>query len=287
MFFVAIGLGSNLYSVYQPYIIVQNGFTNTQAAWIVTTRSLFIVLGMFTAGWLCARLGIRSTVTAAMLLMALSRFQFGAARTLPAYLAAAAVTGLAYSWGGMIPLSLLINRWFQDAFWAEAAFVAAASAAVHLLVRDDPARLGLEPYRKTGDREPDRTPVLHPAPAGMTPLYWGLFLAAVFLIGAPTGIGISNIGVLFVTEGFDAATVALLVSCVGLAMIPGKMIYGELADRLGCRCCPTRCSVCPAAAASRRPSPPFSPLDWGSPSAMSPSPCGARTFWGTAALPKG
>ena len=270
MFFVAIGLGSNLYSVYQPYIIVQNGFTNTQAAWIVTTRSLFIVLGMFTAGWLCARLGIRSTVTAAMLLMALSRFQFGAARTLPAYLAAAAVTGLAYSWGGMIPLSLLINRWFQDrntfalglasassglatillpapltwliqswglreAFWAESAFVAAASAAVNLLVRDDPARLGLEPYRKTEDREPDRTPVLHPAPAGMTPLYWGLFLAAVFLIGAPTGIGISNIGVLFVTEGFDAATVALLVSCVGLALIPGKMIYGELADRLGGR----------------------------------------------------
>ena len=45
MFFVAIGLGSNLYSVYQPYIIVQNGFTNTQAAWIVTTRSLFIEIG--------------------------------------------------------------------------------------------------------------------------------------------------------------------------------------------------------------------------------------------------
>ena len=268
MFFVAIGLGSNLYSVYQPYIILQNGFTNTQAAWIVTTRSLFIVLGMFTAGWLCARLGIRNTVTAAMLLMALSRFQFGAARTLPAYLAAAAVTGLAYSWGGMIPLSLLINRWFQDrntfalglasassglatillpapltwliqswglrqAFWAEAAFVAAASAAVHLLVRDDPARLGLEPYRQ-GGRTAERVP-LRPAPGGMTPLYWGLFLAAVFLIGAPTGIGISNIGVLFVTEGFDAATVALLVSCVGLAMIPGKMIYGELADRLGGR----------------------------------------------------
>ena len=171
MFFVAIGRGRNLYSVYQPNIIHQKAINKTQAAWIVTTRSLFIVLGMFTAGWLCARLGIRNTVTAAMLLMALSRFQFGAARTLPAYLAAAAVTGLAYSWGGMIPLSLLINRWFQDrntfalglasassglatillpapitwliqswglreAFWAESAFVLVLARVVHLLVRE-------------------------------------------------------------------------------------------------------------------------------------------------------
>lgn len=268
MLFSSMGLGSNLYSVYQPYLVAQNGFTNTQAGWIVTARSLFIVLGMLTAGWLCARLGIRRTVTAAMLLLALSRFQFGAARSLPAYLAAAAVTGLAYGWGGMIPLSLLINNWFQDrnafalglasagsglatillpspltwliqswglrvAFWVESAFVLVLGRAVYLLVRDDPAQLGLEPYRQGRDPGPDRTPAVRPAPAGMTPLYWGLFLTAIFLVGAPTGIGISNVGILYTTEGFDPGTVAALVSCVGLAMIPGKMLHGELADRLG------------------------------------------------------
>lgn len=268
MLFSSMGLGSNLYSVYQPYLVAQNSFTNTQAGWIVTARSLFIVLGMLTAGWLCARLGIRNTVTAAMLLLALSRFQFGAARSLPAYLAAAAVTGLAYGWGGMIPLSLLIANWFQDrgafalglasagsglatillpspltwliqswglreAFWVESAFVLVLGRAVYLLVRDDPAQLGLEPYRQGGNPGPDRAPAARPAPVGMTPLYWGLFLTAIFLIGAPTGIGISNVGILYTTEGFGAGTVAALVSCVGLAMIVGKMLYGELADRLG------------------------------------------------------
>lgn len=269
MLFASMGLATNLYSVYQPYIIAQNGFSNAQAGWIVTTRSLFIVLGMFTAGWLCARLGVRNTVTAAMVLLALSRLLFGAAESLPVYLAAGALTGLAYSWAGMIPLSLLIDRWFRDrtafalglasagsglatillpapftrliqswglreAFWAEGACVLVLARVVYLLVRDNPARLGLEPYTQGTASEQGSSPV-HPAPEGMTPLYWGLFLAGVFLIGAPTAIGISNIGVLYTTEGFDPGTVAALLSLVGLALMVGKMLYGELADRLGGR----------------------------------------------------
>ena len=270
MLFSVMGLGSNVYSVYQPYIIAQNGFTNTQAAWIITTRSLFIVLGMLTAGGVCLRLGIRRACTGAMLLLALSRFLFGAAASLPAYLAAAAITGLAYSWGGMIPLSLLINSWFRDrnafalglasagsglatilipapltwilqnqglrqAFWTEAALVLVLTLLVLLLVRDTPAQLGLRPYCQATDQTAPPEPAVHPAPGGMSPLYWGLFLTAVFLTGAPTGIGISNVGVLYRTEGFDPGTVAALVSCVGLALMAGKMLYGELADRLGGR----------------------------------------------------
>lgn len=270
MLFVSMGLGSNLYSVYQPYIIARNGLTNTQASWIITTRSLFIVLGMFTAERLCARLGIRRAAVGAMLLMALSRFLFGAAVSLPAYLGAAALTGLAYCWAGMIPLSLLINNWFQDrnafalglasagsglatillpgpvtwliqtwgltaAFWCEGAFVVLLALALLFLIRDRPAQLGLEPYRQEMSRPMPSAGLRRPAPGGMTPLYWGLFLAAVFLTGAPTAIGVNNIGVLYTTEGFDAATVAALVSCVGLALMLGKILYGELADRLGGR----------------------------------------------------
>ena len=266
MLFCSIGLGSNLYSVYQPYIITQNGFTNTQAAWIVTTRSLFIVLGMFTAGQVCARLGIRNATTAALVLLALSRFWFGAAHSLPACCGAAALTGIAYGWAGMIPASLLINRWFQDrnafalglatagsglativfpgpvtwliqnwsltaAFWCEGAFVLLLALLLFLLVRDDPARMGLTPYRQEGGQTAGASS--RPAPEGMTPVYWGMYLLAVFLIGAPTAIGIGNVGVLYRTEGFDPAVVAALVSVMGVALIAGKLVYGELADRLG------------------------------------------------------
>lgn len=268
MLFAVMGLGSNVYSVYQPYIIAQNGFTNTQASWIITTRSLFIVLGMLTAGGLCSRFGVRRTAVGAMLLLAVSRFLFGAAHSLPAYLGAAAITGAAYSWAGMIPLSLLINNWFQDrnafalgiasagsglatillpgpitwliqrwslaaAFRCEGALVLLLTLLVLALVRDTPAQLGLRPYTQSARTE--EAPAVHPAPEGMTPLYWGMFLVAVFLTGAPTAIGISNVGVLYRTEGYDPATAAALVSSVGLALIVGKILYGELADRLGGR----------------------------------------------------
>ena len=270
MLFAVMGLGTNVYSVYQPFIIAQNGFSNTQASWIITVRSLFIIVGMLTAGSICGRFGVRRTAVGALILLALSRFLFGAARSLPAYFGAAAITGLAYCWGGMIPLSLLINSWFRDrnafalgmasagsglatilfpgpitwlvqnhsltaAFWCEAGFVLLLALLVLLLVRDTPAQLGLHPYTHSAGPEEASAPVSHPAPAGMNRLGWAMFLGAVFLTGAPTSIGISNVGVLYRTEGYDPGTVAALVSCVGLALIAGKMLYGELADRLGGR----------------------------------------------------
>lgn len=279
MLFASMGLGSNVYSVYQPYIVAQNGFTNTQAAWIVTVRSLFIVAGMFTAGGLCARFGLRRTAVWSMLLLALSRFLFGTASTLPACLAAAAITGLAYSWAGMIPLSLLIHNWFQDrsafalglasagsglatillpapltwliqswglreSFWMEAILVLALARAVDTLVRDDPAELGLAPYRQSTPEGPSVSPV-RSAPGGMDPPYRALYLLGVFLTGAPTGIGISNIGMLYRTEGFDPGTTAALVSCVGLSLMAGKLLYGWLADRFGG--CPATCIMYTAA----------------------------------------
>lgn len=37
--FAVMGMGINVFSVYQPYIIQLNGFSNAQGSWITTTRS--------------------------------------------------------------------------------------------------------------------------------------------------------------------------------------------------------------------------------------------------------
>ena len=103
----------------------------------------------------------------------------------------------------------------------------------------------------------------------MTAFYGGMFLVALCLTGAPAGIGISNVGVLYRTEGYTPGTAAALVSCVGLALIAGKILYGELADRLGGKLSsmrwlwrPTYCCVSPPTAANCAPLPPQFPLDW-------------------------
>ena len=268
MLFTVMGLGSNVYSVFQPYVIDYNHFTNAQGAWIITIRSLFIVVGMMTANGLCARIGLRRTAVFSLGLVALSCLLFGAATAFPVYCLAGALAGLGYSLGGMIPLSLLIKNWFQDrqgfalglasagsglstivapapltwiirrwglsaAFWAEGAFVVLLALLVFLLVRDRPEDVGLTPYRLAGQSAPVQPE--QPAPAGMTRRRWGTVLFAVFLVGAPTALGVSNTGVLYSTEGYRPETVAALISCSGLCMIVGKLAYGELADRLGGR----------------------------------------------------
>lgn len=103
--FAVMGMGINVFSVYQPYIIQLNGFSNAQGSWITTTRSLFTLAAMLTVNQLCARIGLRLVMTLGVVLLALSCFCFGLADSFPLYCAAGALTGLAYGYGGMVPLS--------------------------------------------------------------------------------------------------------------------------------------------------------------------------------------
>ena len=76
------------------WIIQVHGFSNAQAPWITTVRSLFALLAMLSVDTLCRRLGLRYTMTVGMTCFALSYALFGAARTFPAYCVAAALSGL-------------------------------------------------------------------------------------------------------------------------------------------------------------------------------------------------
>ena len=112
--FTVMGLGVNVFTIYQPWIIQVHGFSNAQGSWITTTRSLFTLAAMLTVNQLCARIGLRLVMTLGVVLLALSCFCFGLADSFPLYCAAGALTGLAYGYGGMVPLSLAVGHWFRD-----------------------------------------------------------------------------------------------------------------------------------------------------------------------------
>lgn len=263
--FAIIGLGINIFSVYQPYIILQNQFSNVQGSLITTIRSLFTLLAMLTVNQLCARFGLRKVMTGGMVLMALSCLTFGLADSFARYCLAAALTGLAYGYGGMVPLSLAVGRWFRDrrsfalglasagsgvstifapaiitriierrgmgaAFLLEGAFILALGGLVWLLVRDEPEALGLEPYHLGGAEAPC---LPHPAPAGMTRSLRAELLLAAFLIGGPGGPGFSHLTVLYTTSGYDSMAVAALMSGLGLTLCLGKIVCGQVYDALG------------------------------------------------------
>ena len=60
MLFVTCGLAFNVFSAAQPYVLAQNGFTNTQTSLITTIRSAAYLLGTFAIGRYYRRLGYRT-----------------------------------------------------------------------------------------------------------------------------------------------------------------------------------------------------------------------------------
>ena len=113
MLFVTCGLAFNVFSAAQPYILTQNGFTNTQTSLITTVRSAAYLLGTFAIGRYYRRLGYRAGCALAAVLACVSFLLFAAAKSLAAYYFAGAVAGVSYALGSMVPASILMCRWFR------------------------------------------------------------------------------------------------------------------------------------------------------------------------------
>ena len=113
MLFVTCGLAFNVFSAAQPYVLAQNGFTNTQTSLITTIRSAAYLLGTFAIGRYYRRLGYRTGCALAAMLACVSFLLFAAAKSLAAYYFAGAVAGVSYALGSMVPASILMRRWFR------------------------------------------------------------------------------------------------------------------------------------------------------------------------------
>ena len=263
--FVVMGLGVNTFTIYQPEIIALNGFTNAQGSWITTTRSLFILGTLLVVNQLCARFGLRLVMTLGIFFVGISCFSFGLSTTFPMYCFSAALTGIGYCLGGMVPLSIIIGNWFdsrrglalglasagsgvatifapavitglihssglRSAFFAEGGFILILCAVDWLLLRDTPDKIGSAPYRISGETTVATTSNSEKN-YGPVPIF--LILLASFLLGGPVGPAFSHLTVLFTTEGFDPVTVAGLISYMGLAIFVSKIACGQINDRLG------------------------------------------------------
>lgn len=261
--FAVMGLGVNVFSIYQPEIIRLNGFTDAQGSWITTTRSLFILATLLCVNQLCARFGLRRVMSAGVLLVGLSCLCFAFADRFLLYCAAAALTGVGYCLAGMVPISLAVGRWFQDrqglalglasagsgvstvfapvlltgvvkeqgitaAFLWEGAVMFLCALLVWLLVQDAPGAAG--PYRRPGSVPgPDK----RSGGAGLSGSQWTLLLLAALFVGATGGPGFSHLTMLYTSSGYSSLFVAGLLSYLGAMISLGKIVCGQVYDRLG------------------------------------------------------
>ena len=163
----------------------------------------------------------------------------------------------------MIPVSILISRWFNEhqglaigicmaatgvsafvaspiitwmvehlslrmSFVIEAAFVAAMAAVVWTLLRSMPSCLDMEPL---GADEGGKTTKYadHTAPKG---LYMAMVIGFLILGAAANNLH-SNLSVLYQSVGFDSSKISGVISMFGISLAVGKCACGQLSDKIG------------------------------------------------------
>lgn len=266
MLLVTTGLGMNVFSTAQPYILAQNGFTNTQTSLITTVRSVCYLLCMLFIDRYYRRFGERLGCAVSCALAAASFALFALAKSLAAYYLAGALAGFACGLGSMVPATLLMQRWFgahrglatgicaagsglatvvfsplltellerlglAAAFWWTAAFCALCALAVFALIRSDPAAYGLTPYGAApGARDSAQTPA---CAVQLGHGRWALLVLAATLVSGICATGLTHMMVLYTSAGMSPLRTAAALSVCGLALMAGKCVYGELSDALG------------------------------------------------------
>ncbi|MBQ3404993.1 MAG: MFS transporter, partial [Oscillospiraceae bacterium] len=183
--FCTVGLATTAFSVYQPYIIEHGHMTNTQGSAVITVRSFFGLLPMFFVEKYLKKLGLRMGIVVAALGTAAAFAFYAAADSFPGYCVGAAFAGMFYGLGGLVPVSILISRWFVGhratamgisatgsgaatiltpplisaiaekyslaaAFTSEAVFCLASALFLFIVLRNSPAERGLVPLPGSG-----------------------------------------------------------------------------------------------------------------------------------------
>lgn len=263
LFFCTGGLGLTGFSAYFPFMTTLNELRQTQISVIIFIRSLFGVFGMLFVNAFLRKFEIRRVVTAAMAVSVLSFLTYGFTGNFIGYCTAAALAGIAYGFGSMIPVSILISRWFNEhqglaigicmaatgvsafiaspiitwmvenlslkmSFIIEAVFVAVVMVIVWTLLRSMPSCLDLEPL---GADEGGKTTKYaeRTAPKG---LYWAMVIGFLILGAAANNLH-SNLSVLYQSVGFDSSRISGVISMFGISLAIGKCACGQLSDKIG------------------------------------------------------
>ena len=266
MIFCNMGLACNTPSVYFPYIVAARGFSGAQTSAIITIRNLTAVICLPMVTGYYKRFSLRLGGALAFCITALAFVLYASAEHLFMYYAASVCTGLAYSLGTTVGASLLVERWFADrrgfaigvalagsgvasfafpplisflvenfsmrvSFLTQGAIALCCGLVFFLIVRNDPAQMGLAPYEQGGEGGKKRVRS-HPT----VDLPKGRFLltcAALAMLGSTSTGAPGHYTLLATTNGVAPATASMAVSAAGLCLMIGKFVYGDACDKLG------------------------------------------------------
>lgn len=270
---LAMSLATNVSAVYQPFIIAHNGLTNAQASALITVRAAVGTVAMLFVNKVIAKLNIKATIALAVFSSAIGFGVYSLStmtKSYALYCVGAGLQGIAYGLGSLIPVTILISRWFkshkglamgiasagtgvasliappiitkgilnlslQTTFLLEAGVILLLGILLFVFLHNDPAKKGLTPY-EDGPVKEGKQKVKDESlriTGKLSPVNLGFMLMAAVLIGCINTPSYAHISVLFTNEGFSPEIVATLMSLLGIVILGGKMLFGAVSDRIG------------------------------------------------------
>ena len=195
--FITMGTVSNGFSIFMPYIMKEYGLTNTQTSSLTTLRCFSSFFAMLAIGKYYKKFSIRTGVTIAASFAVIAFLVYSQSKGYAGFCIGSVISGLAYGLGSMIPVSILINKWFEShktlalgicsagsgfgavllppittaliartsmirTFEIEAGAIALVVLLIFLTLRNDPKEMGLLPLgydetAKAGKAKPEKT----------------------------------------------------------------------------------------------------------------------------------
>lgn len=271
LIFITMGAVSNAFSIYMPYIRDGFGLTNAQTSSLVTMRLIVAFVCMLLIGKYYEFFEIRVGGTLAAVFGGLTFLIYSFASDYTLFALGAGISGLAYGFGSMVPVSILMTRWFDDhralaisicsagsglgsiilppvvtgllstlsmqtVFRIEASFILCCALVIYAIMRNYPHDMGLTRLGENREKlKKEAREALAPRKEkpSITPIVLVLSCAGCFLMGAQGNPGIMHIPVLYTSEGFSAVFAATLMSIIGAALTVGKIVFGEVTDKIG------------------------------------------------------
>ena len=259
-----MGFCTGVFPVYLPFL-EQQGMSGAQTSALLSIRCLFGIAGMLLSEPFYRRISMRAGLTIACGITAGAFFLYGTAQATWMYDLAAAASGIGYGLGTMVPVGILMKRWFNKrrgiavgicaagsgisitlfsplitgiiesrgisaAFSFQTIFITVVGLLLFALVRDFPASMGLEPYGGRTCEQPQQVRSDGGRRSGVAGV-----LISCFLIGAVATSAPGHFSAHFVAQGYEMGLVSLAVSAFGLSLTLGKLACGELSDALGGR----------------------------------------------------
>ncbi|MBQ3122871.1 MAG: MFS transporter [Firmicutes bacterium] len=270
MLFCSIGMVSNNFSIFMPFIREEYGITHAQTSSLVTLRCFMSFAAMWVLGIYYDKLGTRLGIAIAVCFAASGYLIFSFAHNYMMFCVGALVMGICNAFASMVPAGILMNKWFirnkataigicgagsgvammimpsittklyetfglSQAFRIECFGMYGLAVIIFLLIRNNPEDMGLKPL---GFDEMHET--FKNAPSGlketekpMTKALWFSTICASLIMGALANPGYSHLSALFTSAEFEPMKVAMMISSIGFILTFSKLVLGRLVDRVG------------------------------------------------------